>query len=191
MALKSEVLGVLGSEVVSTADLETIMDIVAYSSLRHYVDRVEEEPVVISTLNGAVPFTTGLMQRWTDAGLDPPVVYLSASSYLGTESVGGVRLGELDESRIEGRHVFLVEDIVDTGHTLNQMRLRLQKAGAKTVTAAALLDKPSRREVSASADFVGREIPDLFVVGFGLDYNQRYRMLRSVREFIPSSSDSR
>jgi hypoxanthine phosphoribosyltransferase len=94
-----------------------------------------------------------------------------------TKSSGEVRiLKDLDES-LEGKDVLLVEDILDTGLTLNYLLQNLQSRGPESVKVVVLLNKPSRRQVDVSADYVGFEIADHFVVGYGLDYNQRYRNL--------------
>jgi hypoxanthine phosphoribosyltransferase len=97
------------------------------------------------------------------------------------KSSGEVRiLKDLDES-LEGRDVLLVEDIVDTGLTLHYLLQNLRARKPDSLKTVALLNKPSRREIDVAVDYIGFEIPDEFVVGYGLDYDQRYRNLQDIR----------
>ena len=103
-------------------------------------------------------------------------------SYNGTQS-GAMTVEWLPSQQdIEGRHVLLVEDIVDTGATANYLVQRLTALGAQSVEVCALLNKPSRRVHDLKVSYAGFDIPDVFVVGYGLDYNGAYRNLRDVRE---------
>ena len=104
--------------------------------------------------------------------------FMSVSSYgSSTESSGTVKvLKDLDE-RLVGKHVLVVEDIIDTGRTISYLVELLKGKGAADVKLCALLDKPERRVVDVKADYIGFQIPDEFVVGYGLDYAQRYRNL--------------
>ena len=104
--------------------------------------------------------------------------FIAVASYGdGTQSSGEVRMiKDLDES-IEGKNVIVVEDIVDTGRTLSYLMEILKKRNPKTLKLCSLLDKPERRVVDIKADYTGFEVPDLFVVGYGLDYAQKYRNL--------------
>jgi hypoxanthine phosphoribosyltransferase len=104
--------------------------------------------------------------------------FMSVSSYGGeTTSTGVVKIvKDLDES-LEGKEVIVVEDIVDSGRTLNYLMGMLKKRGPKSIALCTLLDKPSRRVIEVSVDYTGFEIPDEFVVGYGLDYDQKYRNL--------------
>ena len=107
--------------------------------------------------------------------LDIQFDFMNVSSYQGTQSVGDVKiLKDLDIS-IKDRRILLVEDIVDTGRTLKKVTQLLMNKGAADVKVVALLDKPERRVVDIEADYIGFTIPDEFVVGFGLDYNEHYR----------------
>ncbi|MEK6711717.1 MAG: phosphoribosyltransferase family protein, partial [Nitrospinota bacterium] len=102
--------------------------------------------------------------------------FLTASSYGdGTESSGEVRLDLGALGQVEGRHVLLFDDILDTGHTLLAARGALRALGPASLRTCVLLDKPSRRRAKIEADHVGFTIEDVFVVGYGLDYNERYR----------------
>ena len=102
---------------------------------------------------------------------------MSVSSYSGTESMGDVRINKDLDRSVKGFDVLVVEDIVDTGKTLEKVKELLYSKGAKTVKVVALLDKPSRRVVDISAEYVGFTIPNEFVIGFGLDFDQKYRNL--------------
>lgn len=138
-------------------------------------DYAGKDPVLVAVLNGAVVFLSDLMRR-----LRIPVTidFVKWSSYGdSTRSSGVVRiLKDLDET-VEGRHVLVVEDIIDTGLTLHYLLENLRSRSPASVKVVALLDKPSRRRVEVSADYLGFEIPDAFVVGYGLDYARRYRHL--------------
>ena len=109
--------------------------------------------------------------------IDCEIEFMAVSSYSGTESNGDVKIvKDLDRSII-GEDVIIVEDIVDTGKTLEKVKELLYSKGANSVTVASLLDKPDRRIVDIEAEYVGFVIPNEFVVGFGLDFNQKYRNL--------------
>ena len=134
------------------------------------------EPVkIICILKGASFFACELAKR-----ISVPVYidFMSVSSYGdGTESSGIVRIiKDLDDS-IEGENVLIVEDIIDSGRTLSYLVDNLKSRGAKSVRLCTLMSKPSRRVVDVPVDYIGYEIPDEFVVGYGLDYAQKYRNL--------------
>ncbi|MBQ7146639.1 MAG: hypoxanthine phosphoribosyltransferase [Lachnospiraceae bacterium] len=130
---------------------------------------------LIGVLKGSVPFMAELAKRLT---IPATMDFMSCSSYGGgTSSSGVVRLNkDLDES-IEGRDVLLVEDIIDTGHTLSYLLNLLQDRKPASLKLAALLDKPSRRTCPVEVNYTCFKIPDVFVVGYGLDYDQLYRNL--------------
>ncbi|MDD5792488.1 MAG: hypoxanthine phosphoribosyltransferase [Erysipelotrichaceae bacterium] len=137
-------------------------------------DYAEEEPVVVGLLKGSVPFMAELIKQ---IRLDIEIDFMDVSSYVGTESEGDVRIvKDLDRS-IVGRKVLIVEDIIDTGKTLTSVKELMYKKGASDVRIATLLDKPSRRKVQIEGEYVGFEVPNEFVVGYGLDFNQKYRNL--------------
>lgn len=134
----------------------------------------EETPLLVTLLKGAVPFLVHLSKH---IDLDIEFDFMDVSSYEGTESIGDVRIiKDLDRS-IKDQSILLVEDIVDTGRTLKSVKELLYNKGAKDVKIVSLLDKPSRRVIDINADFVGFEIPNHFVVGFGLDFNEKFRNL--------------
>ena len=138
----------------------------------------EQELVVIAVLHGGLVFAADLIRR-LDLPLRLGVVL--ASSYRGAATApGSLQLLLEPTSDVAGRHVLLVDDILDTGRTLTRLREQLLARGPRSVRTAALLDKPSRRAVPIEADFRGLVIPDLFVVGYGLDWNERYRNLPDI-----------
>lgn len=131
-------------------------------------------PLLVAMLKGAVPFLVKL-GKYID--LDVEFDFMAVSSYEGTESIGDVRiLKDLDRS-IQEVSILLVEDIVDTGRTLNTVTKMLKNKGAKDVKIVSLLDKPSRRVVEVEVAYTGFDVPNEFVVGFGLDFNEKYRNL--------------
>ena len=134
-----------------------------------------EEVLLVGILNGSVFFLTELTQKMK---IPVEIDFMAASSYgSGTESSGRVLITKDLERSIKGVHVVIVEDIVDTGQTLHLLTEMLLERHPATLEVAVLLDKPERRKVCMDADFIGFEIPDAFVVGWGLDYDQKYRDL--------------
>ena len=137
----------------------------------------DKPPILVALLLGAVPFLSDLM-RYID--LDIQYDFMDVTSYVGSESTGDIKiLRDLNRSIVD-ENILVVEDIVDTGATLKKIVETLYNKGAKDVKIVSLLDKPSRREKNIHADYVGFEVPNEFVVGFGLDYNQHYRGLRYI-----------
>ncbi len=133
---------------------------------------------LVGVLKGACIFLSDLVR---ELGLDTSIDFIAVSSYgKGKQSSGQVRVLKDLDSSIEGLNVVVVEDILDTGLTLSYLLRILQQRKPKTLCVAALLDKPSRRIKDVKADYVGFEIPNEFVVGYGLDYAERYRNLKDV-----------
>ena len=138
-------------------------------------DYAGEKVVLIGTLKGAIPFMADLMKN---ISLDIEIDFVAASSYgSGTESSGEVILKHDITLDLEGKHVILVEDIIDTGNTIKALKAYLQKRGPKSVSICTLLDKPARRVVDVKGDYIGFVVEDLFIVGYGLDFDQKYRNL--------------
>jgi hypoxanthine phosphoribosyltransferase len=133
--------------------------------------------VVVGLLKGAFIFVADLVRALSRIGVEPGVEFMQVSSYgSGKESRGAVRLvGEVPN--VAGRCVLLVDDIQDTGRSLVYARGLLAAEGALDIRTCVLADKPSRREVGSSADFIGFEVEDVFLVGYGIDYAERYRQL--------------
>lgn len=134
-----------------------------------------EEIFLVGILKGAAFFATELAKRIT-----VPVIidFMSTSSYgAGTASSGEVRITKELDLDMTGKNVLIAEDIIDSGNTLSYLQQYFKDKGAKSVRLATMLDKPDRREVDVKVDYNGFTIPDEFVVGYGLDYDQRYRNL--------------
>jgi hypoxanthine phosphoribosyltransferase len=130
---------------------------------------------IIAVLKGAFIFLSDLARHIPGhVSLD----FMAVSSYAkGTTSSGEVRLQKDLDVALEGRHVIIVEDIVDTGLTLNYLQDILRSRGPKSLRTACLLSKPSRRKVDVKVEYIGFTIEDRFVVGYGLDYAEKYRNL--------------
>jgi len=131
--------------------------------------------LVLAILKGAVPFMADLIQQ-----IKIPLTYdfMAVSSYgASTTSSGVVRIMKDLERSVEGIHILIVEDIVDTGLTLKYLKENLTARNPQSVKVVTLLDKPDRRKVDVTPDYNGFRIPDDFVVGYGLDFNEQYRNL--------------
>ena len=137
-------------------------------------DYAGKRPLLVCVLNGALIFTADLM-RAIDLPLE--VCMIAASSYEGSESTGSVAIVKPPNAGFAGRDIIVVEDIVDTGITLEWLLKSLRSENPASVEVCALLNKQSRRQVETPIRYIGFEIPDEFVVGYGLDYNQQYRNL--------------
>ena len=152
-------------------------------------DFAGRELTLVSVLKGSLPFMADLMRRIT---LPLRIDLMEVSSYGGTatESSGLVRILKDLSAPIDGRDVLIVEDIIDTGLTLNYLIRYLKGKNPRSITVCALLDKPARRLVDIPLDYVGFEIPDAFVVGYGLDFGEVYRNLRFVGVLRPEAYES-
>lgn len=141
----------------------------------------DKEVVLIGILKGSFIFMADLVRA-----IDLPITmdFISAKSYCGTQSGGVVNVKMDNELDIKDKCVLLVEDILDTGRTLNLLKQTMISKGAKEVKIAVFLDKPARRVVDLSADYLCYTIEDRFVVGYGLDYDEAYRNLDYVGEVI-------
>lgn len=134
-----------------------------------------ESVYALCILKGGVYFMTELTKRIT---VPVSIDFMSVSSYgAGTESSGVVKIVKDLDASIEGKNVIVIEDIIDTGRTLSYLLDNLKARKPKSLKLCALLDKPDRRVADVKVDYVGFEIPDEFVVGYGMDYDQKYRNL--------------
>jgi len=142
-------------------------------------------PVFIGVLKGCVYFFTDLTRELKHT---VEVDFIQASSYgSGTTSSGTVVLVKDITADVRDRDVYLVEDIVDTGTTLADLIRLIEARHPRSVQVVALLSKPSRRKIEVPVDFIGFEIDDVFVVGYGLDFAERYRNIPDIREYVPES----
>ncbi len=133
------------------------------------------ELLLVGVLKGAVFFLSDLMRTLT---VPCEIDFMAISSYgASTDSSGVVRILKDLDINIEGRHVLVVEDIVDSGLTLSYLMRNLESRGPATLEVCALLTKPARREIDVQVRYVGFEIPNRFVIGYGLDFAERYRNL--------------
>ena len=138
------------------------------------VDYKDRDPIFIGVLKGCFMFMADLMRH-----VDIPcsMDFMAVSSYKGTTSTGAVKINKDVSENIEGRHIILVEDILDSGVTLNYLKNYLMVSRPASIAVATLMDKPARRKADIYANYSCFEVPDAFVVGYGLDYNERYRNL--------------
>ena len=149
---------------------EQIEDIINRAAAQASEDYRGRNPLLVCVLKGAV-------------NMD----FMSLSSYgSGTESSGTITVRQDLSTDVRGRHVLIVEDIIDSGITLSWLVDELKRRGAASVEIFALLEKPARRKVDVDVKYKGYEIPDEFVVGFGLDYDERYRNLDSIAVLKPA-----
>ena len=133
------------------------------------------EPVyLVGTLRGALIWMADVMKH---IDLDTEIDFIVASSYQGTNSTGVVTIKKDIEGDVTGKHVIIMEDIVDTGTTLSKLLEYFMGRGAKSVEICSMLSKPSRRKVDIDPKYNGFVIDDMFVIGYGLDYEQRFRNL--------------
>ncbi len=135
----------------------------------------DDEIVLVGVLKGASVFMADLMRQ-----IDIPVYidFIAVSSYgYSTESSGIVRILKDLDLEIEGKHILIVEDIIDTGLTLKYLTNNIKSRNIKSLKICTLLDKPKRRKCDLHIDYIGFEIPDKFIVGYGIDYGEKYRNL--------------
>lgn len=139
----------------------------------HYKD--DDTLIMVAILKGSVMFMAELAKH---IKVDTNLEFMAVSSYgSGTTSSGNVKILKDLDTDIKDKNVLLIEDIIDTGHTLSKLKNNLEKREPRDIKIITLLDKPERREVDIKPDWYGFKIPDEFVVGYGLDYDQSYRNL--------------
>lgn len=149
-------------------------------------DFKDERVHLIGVLKGGCIFLSDLIR---EIELETSLDFIAVSSYgKNKDSSGQVRLLKDLDSNIAGLNVILVEDILDTGLTLSYLLRVLRQRKPKTLRVAALLDKPSRRRVNVTGDYIGFQIPDEFVIGYGLDYAERHRNLKDVCILDPGTA---
>ena len=140
-----------------------------------YKQYKNEEVVFICTLKGAVFFTCDLLKKYKG---NARIEFLRVSSYNGKNTTGKIELNlSISKDNIENKNVIIIEDIIDTGYTLKFLKGYINDMKPKSLKICTLLNKKARRKVKIEADYTGFEIDDLFVIGYGLDYNQQYRNL--------------
>jgi hypoxanthine phosphoribosyltransferase len=142
-----------------------------------YAD-IDTPLVLVTILKGATVFAADLLRSLT---IPAELEFVRAASYgAGTRTSGRVKIAHMVEGSLEGRHVLLVEDIVDSGRTIDTILKKFRRMKPASLRVAALLDRPARREIDVPIDFTGFVIPDRFVIGYGLDYAGLYRELPGI-----------
>lgn len=151
---------------------------------RMYEDLADKDPLFVSVLRGAFMFMADIVRS---CQVKCDVEFIAVSSYgNATSSSGAVQITHDIQQDISGRHLVVIEDILDSGTTLSFLKQYFLTKGAASVTICTLLDKPSRRAKAITADYVGFVVPDEFVVGYGLDYDEKYRNLPYIGVLKPS-----
>ncbi|MGH2955873.1 MAG: hypoxanthine phosphoribosyltransferase [Solirubrobacterales bacterium] len=165
----------IGEILVPEDELQARVSELAAELSRDYEGRT---PLLVAILKGAVPFLADLMREMT---ISCELDFMAVSSYgSSTDSSGVVRILKDLDAPIAGRHVLIVEDIIDSGLTLQYLLRNLQARGPESLEVCALLTKPERRRVDLPVRYVGFEIPNRFAIGYGLDHGERYRNLSYV-----------
>ncbi|MBD86335.1 MAG: hypoxanthine phosphoribosyltransferase [Chloroflexi bacterium] len=177
--------------------MTTLKLLISESQIQECVERLaqqvqndyQDEPLlVVGALNGSFVFLADLIRH---LHLPIQVDFIRLSSYdEATDSSGTIHLHHGVRTPVNGKNVLVVEDIVDTGLTAQFIRRYFDDEGAATVRICSLLDKPIRRVTSVTVDYVGFEVPDEFLVGYGLDFNQQYRELRALYSLDGITQDS-
>ena len=149
-------------------------------------DYGQEEFLAVAIMKGSFVFAADLLRALSDHQAQPILDFITLSSYgAGTTSCGTISLLTDLTAPVAGQRVLIIDDILDTGRTLQTACRLLSEQGAKEVRTCVLLDKPSRRAVPIKADYCGFKIDNVFVVGYGLDYNNRYRQLPYLTTLTP------
>ncbi len=161
---------------------EEIKEICARLGKQISEDYKDKKLFLVSVLKGAVVFMADLMRNIT---CDCEIDFMAVSSYSGAKTTGVVKFKKDLDINPEGCDILLVEDILDSGVTLSYLKNVLLQRNAASIKVCAFLDKPANRQADISADYVGKEVPDEFVVGYGLDYEEKYRNLPFVAVLSP------
>lgn len=162
----------VGSILVTEQELDSIVKRLADEIDRDYEDK---DWLMVGVLKGSVLFMADLMKAMKN---DFKIDFVVVSSYAdGTESTGRVNVIKDISQSIVGKDILIVEDIIDSGNTLHFLDQYLRAKGASSVNIVTLFDKPDRRQVEVPVKYVGKVIPDAFIVGYGLDYAEKYRTL--------------
>ena len=172
----------------SEDEIDAIVKRISAEIDAHYKER-DSRLLLLGILKGSVVFMGDLMKHIT---VPVEIDFMKVSSYgAGTKTTGNINIHlDLQRKNIEECDIIIVEDIIDSGRTLSYLVNYLLNKGARSVKTCTLLDKPSRREVEFNPDYSGMEIPDEFVVGYGLDYDEKYRTLPYVGILRPEVYNS-
>ncbi len=176
---KEDMLQDIERVLISEEELHARIKEVAAQISRDYADK---DPIIVGILNGVVPFYAAMTQAITV----PMIVdFMSVKSYAGTSSTGVLQIRKDLDHEIEGRHVLILEDILDSGHTLKKITELFSERNPASVKICTMLDKPEGRKEELYADYACFTVPNAFVVGMGLDYNDYYRNLPFVGVLKP------
>ena len=145
-----------------------------------------KRPIFIGILNGCYVFMADLLR---EVKLDVEVDFVKIRSYVGDSSSGTIKFRKDISADIDGRDIIIVEDIIDSGFTINFLVNRLRNSGPKSVAVASILFKKEVAKLDFEVDYIGFEIPPEFVVGYGLDYDEKYRHLKDVMVLEPKDLD--
>ena len=149
-------------------------------------DYKDKSPIFIGILNGCYVFMADLLRELT---IEVEVDFVKIRSYEGDKSTGTIKFRKDISPNIDDRHIVVVEDIIDSGFTINFLVNRLKESGPKSVSVASMLYKKKVAKLDFEIDYVGFVIPPEFVVGYGLDYNEKYRNLKDVMVMEPNDID--
>jgi adenylate kinase len=165
----------------SETEIGKIVDEVSIKINEKYAGK---SPLFVVILNGAFMFASDLIKK---VNVECEISFLRVSSYRGTASTGEVKEMMPIGTNVSGRDIILLEDIVDTGNTMGEIKQQMKDAGANSVSICTLLFKPDAFKGNYLVDFIGVEIPDRFVVGYGLDYDGLGRNLPSIYQIRPNT----
>ncbi len=164
---------------VSETEIKEICKTLGNQITKDYEDK---KPLIVGVLKGSVVFMADLIRN---ISCDCEIDFMAVSSYNGAKTTGTVTFKKDLDIKLSGRHIIIAEDILDTGITLSKIKEVLLHRNAASVKICAFLDKPANRKADITADYVGKVIPDEFVIGYGLDYNEKYRNLPFVGVLSP------
>jgi|TARA_B110000263_G_scaffold179699_1_gene157259 hypoxanthine phosphoribosyltransferase len=164
---------------ISEEDIKKRVKVLAEQINKDYKDKA---PIFVGILNGCYVFMADLLREVT---IDTEVDFVKIRSYESDKSTGTIKFRKDISADINNRHVIIVEDIIDSGFTINFLVNRLKGSGPKSVAVASILFKKEVAKIDFEVDYVGFEIPPEFVVGYGLDYDEKYRNLKDVMVLEP------
>jgi hypoxanthine phosphoribosyltransferase len=167
----------VNSQIFTLYTADEIKKVISELAVKIKQDYQDKQPVLISILKGSFVFLADLVR---ELNMPLQVEFVKLSSYQGKKSSGKVNIVQGLKTPIRGRHVLIIEDIVDTGLTISALITYLQKKRPASIKVCALTDKPSRRQVPVTIDYLGFTVPDKFIVGYGLDWDERYRYLPEI-----------
>ena len=171
------------NQIISQEQIRQTATRLAQEISAYYDDRLAEV-IALVVLEGARPFADALLEQLHP---EPTTYEIQVSSYQGTQSTGTVQIKNADAIEVAGKRVLILDDIYDTGRTIKVLQEVLIERGAAEIRTVVLLEKEREHETPVTVDFVGLKVPDLFLVGFGLDYNGRYRELDYIAELYDTS----